>query len=294
MAEKATRSSSQRKKSSRRDGYKGDVILIRTSLHSASFPISHQPTICLLPPSPMTCAAPPLIELSEQPTRFGTRATHLETGLTALGVAIFAALGGILFGYDSGVISGILEMVPFNQQYGPYFADNIPTNLITVDNPARRVCAPDGDRSLVVSILSVGTFVGALASASMADRLGRRRGLQLAIVIFYGGGGVAVQSRAVPLFAVGRVIAGLGVGAISVTVPLYQSEVSPAWIRGALVTGYQWMITVGLLMASIVNKQHATSSRSWRLPDPHRVAVPLCHRDLCRPLFPARIRRGGM
>jgi SP family sugar:H+ symporter-like MFS transporter len=80
----------------------------------------------------------------------------------------------------------------------------------------------------------------------------------------------ALQTAAtdIPLFVVGRVFAGLGVGLVSCLVPMYQSECSPKWIRGAIVSCYQWAITIGLLLASIVN--NATKDRpdhsAYRIP----------------------------
>jgi len=98
------------------------------------------------------------------------------------------------------------------------------------------------NESLIVSILSAGTFCGALLSAPMADTLGRRMGIIAACLVF--SAGVAMQTAAVqvPLFVVGRVFAGLGVGMVSCLIPMYQAECSPKWIRGAVVSCYQWAI----------------------------------------------------
>ena len=82
--------------------------------------------------------------------------------------------------------------------------------------------------------------------------------------------GVAMQTAAtkLPLFIVGRVWAGLGVGLVSTLVPMYQSECSPKWIRGAVVSLYQFGITIGVLLANIFN--NATKNRpnhsSYRIP----------------------------
>ncbi len=82
--------------------------------------------------------------------------------------------------------------------------------------------------------------------------------------------GVALQTGAPNLaaFLIGRVIAGAGVGLVSTLVPMYQSECSPKWIRGAVVSGYQWAITIGLLLASVIN--NATKGRqnhsAWQIP----------------------------
>lgn len=109
--------------------------------------------------------------------------------------------------------------------------------------------------SLITSILSAGTFIGALAASTIGDWIGRRLGIALYILIF--SVGVALQTGGTSLgaFAAGRVLAGLGVGGTSVLVPVYQAECAPRRIRGMIVSGYQWFITVGLLIAAIVVDQ---------------------------------------
>lgn len=113
----------------------------------------------------------------------------------AILVGLFAAFGGILYGYDTGTISGIQTM--------PYWIEEF-------DNPNA------GRIALIVSILSVGTFVGALAAGIMADITGRRWGIILSAMLPFNLG-VALQTAATsqPLFIAGRFFAGLGVGLIS-------------------------------------------------------------------------------
>jgi SP family sugar:H+ symporter-like MFS transporter len=114
------------------------------------------------------------------------------------------------------------------------------------------VTAPQ--ESLIVSILSAGTFFGALLAAPLADNVG---------VILQ-----TITTGSQELFVAGRFFAGLGVGLISAMVPLYQSETSPKWIRGTVVGAYQLAITIGLLLAAIVN--YSTKNRndtgSYRIP----------------------------
>lgn len=113
----------------------------------------------------------------------------------AILVGLFASFGGILYGYDTGTIAGIQTM--------PYWLDEF-------NHPNA------GRISLIVSILSVGTFVGALAAGIMADITGRRWGIILS-VMFPFNLGVALQTAATsqPLFIAGRFFAGLGVGLVS-------------------------------------------------------------------------------
>ena len=86
-------------------------------------------------------------------------------------------------------------------------------------------------QSLVVSILSVGTFFGALSGAPAGDFLGRRWSVFLAVVIFSVGVAMQVATTVFHLFVAGRVFAGWGIGMISTLIPIYQSECSPKWIR---------------------------------------------------------------
>lgn len=193
-----------------------------------------------------------------------TKPAGVRQALPAIGVAAFAAFGGILFGYDTGTISGILTMQAFRNQYG----SQMPGDPSVAGDMTPGKYLSTGDTSLVVSILSAGTFVGALLGAPLADFFGRRWGLQSALLIFCVGVILQMVSTALPLFIVGRVIAGLGVGIVSTIVPMFQSETAPRWIRGAVVSGYQWCITIGLLLAAIVNNstQTRTDSGSYRIP----------------------------
>ena len=141
----------------------------------------------------------------------------------AICIGLFVAFGGVLFGYDTGTIGGILAM--------PFWVQGFSTGYIDPDT-GRAAISPSED-SLIVSILSAGTFFGALMAAPTADILGRRYGLMASCAIVFNLG-VILQTAATeqPMFIAGRFFAGLGVGLISAMIPLYQSETSPKWIRG--------------------------------------------------------------
>ena len=138
-------------------------------------------------------------------------------------------------------------------------------NLNSEGKPA----VSSGDESLIVSILSLGTFLGALTAAPTADVFGRRMGLILSTAVVFNLG-VILQTIATsqPLFIAGRFFAGYGVGLISAMIPLYQSETSPKWIRGTIVGAYQLAITIGLFLAAIVNNatKNRTDTGSYRIP----------------------------
>lgn len=122
--------------------------------------------------------------------------------------------------------------------------------------------------SEIVSILSAGTFFGALLSAPLADGLGRRWAMIFNTGVFTFGVILQVAATAIPLFVAGRFFAGLGVGLLSATIPLYQSETAPKWIRGTVVGCYQWAITIGLLLAAVVNNSShdRNDTGSYRIP----------------------------
>ncbi|KAG0152432.1 hypothetical protein CROQUDRAFT_70637 [Cronartium quercuum f. sp. fusiforme G11] len=108
------------------------------------------------------------------------------------------------------------------------------------------------NNSLVTSIISLGTFIGALLGSPIGDTLGRKWGVIASCVVFAAGVILQTASATIPVFAVGRVFAGLGVGLTSCLVPMYQSECAPKWIRGALVACYQLAIGTGILIAAVV------------------------------------------
>ncbi|KAK3986023.1 general substrate transporter [Cladorrhinum sp. PSN332] len=175
----------------------------------------------------------------------------------AIAVGLFVAFGGVLFGYDTGTISGILAM--------PYWQRLFSTGSVDAHGNPNVTASQE---SAIVSILSAGTFFGALCSPFLADYFGRRLGLIVSTWVFNLGVVLHTVATAIPMFLAGRFFAGFGVGLISAQIPLYQSETAPKWIRGLIVGTYQWAITIGLLLAALVN--NATSNRndtgSYRIP----------------------------
>jgi len=190
----------------------------------------------------------------------GIGANAPKSKLSGILMVSFAAFAGILFGYDTGTISGITAMKDWLRTFG------FPTTDLT-DHPTGFFIS-SSRQSLVTSILSAGTFFGSLAGAPIADHVGRRGGVFIASAVFVLGVALQTGCDTFPVFVVGRVFAGLGVGIVSTLIPMYLSECSPKWIRGAVVAGYQWAITIGLLLASVVN--NATKDRddhsAWRIP----------------------------
>ncbi|RMZ92308.1 hypothetical protein DV736_g453, partial [Chaetothyriales sp. CBS 134916] len=179
------------------------------------------------------------------------------SAIPAIAVGIFVSFGGVLYGYDTGTISGILAMKYWRDHFSTGYRDSAGALDVSAEQTSE-----------IVSILSAGTFFGALFSAPIADKLGRRMGMIFNCGVFTLGVILQTIALKIPMFVAGRFFAGLGVGLLSATIPLYQSETAPKWIRGSIVGCYQWAITIGLFLAAIVN--NATKDRndtgSYRIP----------------------------
>jgi sugar porter (SP) family MFS transporter len=157
-----------------------------------------------------------------------------------LGAAI-TALGGLLFGYDTGVISGALLFIGKDFHGLTSF-----------------------DKELLTSILLIGAAIGALAAGRIADKVGRRPTVLGTAALFVVGVILAAFSPDYGVLVVARVVIGLAVGSASMVVPLYIGEVVPPRIRGALVSFNQLAITTGILASYLVD-YGLSSSENWRL-----------------------------
>ncbi|KAI4219464.1 MAG: hypothetical protein L6R36_008306 [Xanthoria steineri] len=176
----------------------------------------------------------------------------------------FAAFGGIYFGYDSGYINGVKGMAYFiHQQTGKPYPGPNPS-----DEEKAAFALEAWRDSLITSILSAGTFFGAIIAGDVADFIGRRLTIIVGCTVFMIGVILQTASAGLGLLVAGRLIAGFGVGFVSAIIILYMSECSPKKIRGAVVSGYQFAITIGLLLAACVD--YATQNRmdtgSYRIP----------------------------
>ncbi|EAA26741.1 general substrate transporter [Neurospora crassa] len=180
--------------------------------------------------------------------------TRVEAPVTlkAYMMCVFAAFGGIFFGYDSGYISGVMGM--------KYFIE-------TINGPGATFL-PSKEKSLITSILSAGTFFGALMGGDLADWVGRRPTIIFGCLVFIVGVVLQTASQSLGLIVAGRLVAGFGVGFVSAIIILYMSEIAPRKVRGAMVSGYQFCICLGLLLASCVDygTQNRTDSGSYRIP----------------------------
>ncbi|KAI1078465.1 general substrate transporter [Whalleya microplaca] len=167
------------------------------------------------------------------------------------------SMGGLIFGYDTGQISGFLEMPDFQRRFGQIKADGS-YGFSNVRS------------GLIVGLLSIGTLIGALIAAPIADKIGRRWSVCFWSIVVSVGFIIQVASvDAWEQMMIGRLVAGWGVGALSLLVPMYQAETAPPWIRGALVCTYQLFITLGIFLAACFNygtyEHQRDNSGSWRI-----------------------------
>lgn len=146
-----------------------------------------------------------------------------------IGVCLVAALGGLLFGYDTGVINGSLMFVELKFDLSPAM------------------------KGFAASCALLACIFGAAFAGAMSDKLGRKKVLILSAVLFL----ISAVGTALPKnlaqFIIFRIIGGLGVGAASMTSPMYIAEISPARIRGRMVSLNQFAIITGMLVVYFVN-----------------------------------------
>ncbi|KAF2833876.1 general substrate transporter [Ophiobolus disseminans] len=173
-----------------------------------------------------------------------------------IAMACIVSMGGFIFGYDTGQISGFLEMPNFLEK----FADPDGEGNLAFSN---------WKSGLIVALLSIGTLMGALIAAPVSDKFGRKYSIIFWNLIFCVG--VIVQITTIDVWyqvSLGRWVAGLGVGGLSVLTPMYQSETAPRYVRGALVSCYQLFITLGIFVAYCINfgTEDTRNSSAWKIP----------------------------
>ncbi|KAL3626646.1 Sugar transporter [Castilleja foliolosa] len=158
-------------------------------------------------------------------------------------LALSAGIGGLLFGYDTGVISGALLYIR--------------EDFVSVDKKTWL-------QETIVSMAVAGAIVGAAAGGWINDRFGRRISILIADVLFFVGAIVMAVAPAPGVIIIGRIFVGLGVGMASMTSPLYISEASPHRIRGALVSTNGLLITGGQFISYLVNLAFTHVPGTWR------------------------------
>lgn len=155
-------------------------------------------------------------------------------------VAIVASLGGLLSGYDTGVISGALLFI--NETW----------------------ILPDTLQGFLVSSVLIGAVIGAATNGILADIFGRKKIILVTALIFILGSVMCAFAPNVYILIISRIFVGFAVGIVNFVVPLYLSEISPKNLRGTLVSLYQWAITSGILFSYFINAAFAQAVYNWR------------------------------
>ncbi|KAK4592034.1 hypothetical protein RGQ29_016495 [Quercus rubra] len=160
-----------------------------------------------------------------------------------LRLAMTAGIGGLLFGYDTAVISGALL----------YIRDDF-----------KSVDKHTWLQELIVSTSVAAAIIGAAIGAWMNDSLGRKKAILTADVLFFIGSLVMAVAPFPSIVVIGRILVGLGVGMTSMTSPLYISETSPAQIRGALISMNGFLLTFGQFLSYLINLGFTKVPGTWR------------------------------
>lgn len=168
----------------------------------------------------------------------GMSSTQKITGILIVATAI-AAVGGILFGFDTGVISGAILYIQHDWNLN------------------------SAEESIATSAVLVGAIIGAVVGGFSADRLGRKRSIIVGAVSFIIGTLILLVSNGLGIFVVGRVLIGIAIGLASFIVPMYISELAPERIRGALVSLNQLFVTLGILVSYGVDNLFSASG-AWK------------------------------
>ncbi|GFZ21652.1 inositol transporter 4 [Actinidia rufa] len=158
-------------------------------------------------------------------------------------LALSAGIGGLLFGYDTGVISGALLYIKED-------FDSVERSTLL--------------QSTIVSTAVAGAIIGAAMGGWLNDRLGRKMSILIADFLFFVGAIMMATAPAPWVIILGRIFVGLGVGMASMTSPLYISEASPARIRGALVSTNGLLITGGQFLSYLINLAFTKTPGTWR------------------------------
>jgi len=187
-------------------------------------------------------------------------------------IACFAALGGFVYGYNQGMFGQILTMPSFTQRMEPWYSGTTGTA-----------------QGLATAILELGAWLGTLANGILADSFGRRWTVVIACTVFTAGVIVQACLQNKDYILAGRFVTGLGVGAFSMLVPLYNAELAPPETRGALVALQQLAITFGIMVSYwigygtnfIGGTGDSQSDAAWLIP-------------ICIQLLPSTILATGM
>ncbi|KAF2723414.1 putative MFS monosaccharide transporter [Polychaeton citri CBS 116435] len=191
---------------------------------------------------------------------FASRETYCEPGLKGVFAsryvvfcAAFSALGGLLFGYDQGVVSVILVEDQF---------------LARFSRIADGAASAGFWKGLLTAMIELGALIGALNQGWIADKYSRKYSIVIAVCVFTVGSILQTAAMDYSMLVVARFIGGLGIGMLSCICPVFISEISPPEIRGALLVLEEFSIVTGIVISFWISfgTRYMTGEWAWRLP----------------------------
>ncbi|KAK8984449.1 hypothetical protein V6N11_047672 [Hibiscus sabdariffa] len=172
---------------------------------------------------------------------------------------IVAAMGGLIFGYDIGISGGVTTMTPFLRKFFRQVWEKK-----EADKSTNQYCQYDSQTlTMFTSSLYLAALLASIVASTVTRKLGRRLSMLSGGLLFFTGALINGFAKAVWMLIVGRMLLGFGVGFANQSVPLYLSEMAPYKYRGALNIGFQLSITIGILIANVLNYFFAKIKGGW-------------------------------
>jgi len=167
---------------------------------------------------------------------------------------IFSTIGGFLFGYDTGIIGGVVVMDDFRDTFGMPRVQDGQSDSSSI---AQKI-------GWVVASLTIGCIISSSFAGTLTEKIGRKYTVMSGAAIFTCGAVLQAASSSLVLLIAGRVASGLGIGILSVVVPMFAAELAPRHLRGRLGTINQLAITFGIVVAFVVNIIFNSLHAGWR------------------------------
>ncbi|KAI9124625.1 hypothetical protein K1719_004547 [Acacia pycnantha] len=181
---------------------------------------------------------------------------------SVLKACIVASMGGLIFGYDIGISGGVTSMDSFLVRFFPsvYRQKNL-------DTSTNEYCQYDSQiLTSFTSSLYLAALLSSLVASTMTRKFGRKNSMLIGGILFFAGALFNAFAQAIWMLIVGRMLLGFGIGFCNQSVPLYLSEMAPYKYRGSLNVMFQMSITIGILVANVLNYLFAPlSDLGWRL-----------------------------
>ncbi|KAK9936245.1 hypothetical protein M0R45_013095 [Rubus argutus] len=172
---------------------------------------------------------------------------------------IIAAMGGLIFGYDIGISGGVTSMNSFLEKFFPSVY-----RKKELDKSTNQYCKYDSQTlTMFTSSLYLAALMASIVAATVTRKFGRKWSMLFGGLLFCSGAIINAAAKAVWMLILGRILLGFGIGFSNQSVPLYLSEMAPSKYRGALNIGFQLSITVGILVANLLNYFFAKIKGGW-------------------------------